>query len=149
MPIPPRLSILLAVPREPVPGERDHLRRIHALYEALQAGRIAAVMTRLAPGIEWEEDRGSPGLAIRRRHLGRGAVARLLANPQGFPRNFDLVHMVESGDEVAALVAEGSAPDPDGVAALRLEAHLWTLDEEGLVTRFRQVAGHAVAPTRH
>jgi hypothetical protein len=99
--------------------------------------------------VEWEEDRGEPGLTVRRRHLGRRAVARLLADPHGFPRALDLVHLVESGDEVAVLVAEGATPEPEGSRPLRLEAHLWTLDSSGLVTRFRQVSGTARMPTRH
>ncbi len=147
MPIAPRLTILLAA----MPGQagQNHAGRIRALYASLRAGDVPAVLDRLAPGVEWEEDRGEPSLTVRRCHLGRRAVARLLADPHGFPRALDLVHLVESGDQVAALVAEGAAPEPEGVAPLRLEAHLWTLDPGGLVTRFRQVAGPARMPTRH
>lgn len=148
MPIVPRLTILLAA----VPGRtggETHAGGIRSLYAALRAGDVGAVLDRLAPGIEWEEDRGGPGLPIRRRHLGRRAVARLLADPGGFPRALDLVHLVESDGEVAALVAEGASPEPEEVVPLRLEAHLWTLDPSGLVTRFRQIAGPARMPTRH
>lgn len=146
MPIAPRLTILLAA----VPGRTEtHAQGIRALYADLRTGDVPAVLDRLAPGVEWEEDRGEPGFTVRRRHLGRRAVARLLADPGGFPRALDLVHLVESGDEVAALVAEGAAPEPEGVAPLRLEAHLWTLEAGGLVARFRQVAGPGRAPTRH
>lgn len=144
-----RLSILFAAPRRPAPEGRNLERHIRALYDTLRARDLPAVLSHLAPGVEWEEDRGSPGLPIRRRHVGRGAVARLLADPQGFPHGLDLVHLVESGNDVAALVAEGPTPAPGGVAPLRLEAHLWTLDAEGYVTRFRQIAGSAPMPVRH
>lgn len=144
----PRPSILLAAVAAPAEG-RTHASRIRALYDALRAGDLPAVLSRLAPGVEWEEDRGGPGLPIRRRHMGRGEVARLLADARGFPRGLELVDLVESGNEVAVLAAEGSMPEPGGVAPLRLEAHLWTLDSRGLVTRFRQIAGPAAAPTVH
>jgi ketosteroid isomerase-like protein len=144
----PRLSILLAA--QPRPGQgTTHADRIRALYAELRAGDLRAAFARLAPGVDWEEDRGGPGLPIRRRHLGRIAVARLLSDPQGLPRALELVHLVESGPEVAVLAAEGPSPEPEGVAPLRIEAHLWTLDDAGLVTRFRQVAGQPLAPTRH
>lgn len=131
MPTAPRPSILFATSPGTAPDGSGPAGCIRALHAALRAGDLAEVLGRLAPGLDWEEGRGEPGLPIRRRHPSRGVVARLLAGPLAFPR----------GGEVVALVAEEAAP-------FRLEAHLWTLDAEDLVVRFRQVAGPSGAPTR-
>ena len=148
MPTAPRLSIFHAT--GPLHGDRaTHAGRIRALYAALHAGDLRAVLARLAPGVEWEADSGEPALPIRRRHMGRGAVERLLSDPLSLPRATEIVHIAESGPEVAVLAAEGPSPEPGHVAPLRLEAHLWTLDDNGLVTRVRQISAPLPIPTRH
>lgn len=148
MPTAPRLSIFHAT--GPLRGDRaTHAGRIRALYAALHAGDLRAVLARLAPGVEWEADSGEPALPIRRRHMGRGAVERLLSDPLNLPRATEIVHIAESGPEVAVLAAEGPSPEPGLVAPLRLEAHLWTLDDNGLVTRVRQISRPSPRPRRH
>jgi ketosteroid isomerase-like protein len=150
LPIAPRLSALLAAAPDLLGGPRARAARIRTLYAALGRGDLAAFLQGLAPGVEWEEDRGGPGLPLRQRHLGRGAVARLLADPRGFARSLEIVHVVESGDEVAVLLAEGPAPEEDDAPSPRIEAHLWTVGPDGLVSRFRQVGSRpARALTRH
>ena len=148
MPTAPRLSIFHAT--GPVHGDGiTHVTGIRALYAALRRGDLDAVLARLAPGVEWEADSGEPALPIRRKHLGRGAVERLLPDPLNLPRATEIVHIAESGPEVAVLAAEGPPPEPGHVAPLRLEAHLWTLDATGLVTRLRQIARPAAKAMRH
>jgi ketosteroid isomerase-like protein len=148
MPIAPRLTALLAAAPDLLSGPRARATRIRTLYAALGRGDLAAFLQGLAPGVEWEEDRGGSGLPLRKRHVGRGAVARLLSDPQGFARSLEIAHVVESGDEVAVLLAEGPAPEDDDAPSPRIEAHLWSLGPDGLVSRFRQVAP-APRPTRH
>ena len=148
MPTAPRLSIFHAT--GPLRGnDATHAGRIRALYAALRTGDLDAVLARLNPGVEWEADTGEPALPIRRKHLGRGTVERLLSDPLNLPRATEIVHIAESGPEVAVLAAEGPAPEPGHVAPLRLEAHLWTLDDTGLVTRLRQIARPVPKATRH
>ena len=148
MPTAPRLSIFHVT--GPVHADRvTHTGRIRALYAALRRGDLQAVLARLAPGVEWESDSGEPALPIRRRHLGRGAVERLLSDPLNLPRATEIVHLAESGPDVAVLAAEGPSPEPGLVAPLRLEAHLWTLDADGLVTRVRQIARPTPKATLH
>lgn len=150
MPIAPRLSALLAAAPDLLGSPRARASRIRALYAALGRGDLGAFLQGLAPGVDWEEDRGGPDLPLRRRHVGRGAVARLLGDPRGFARSLEIVHVVESGDEVAVLLAEGPAPEDDDAPSPRIEAHLWTLGPDGLVSRFRQVGARpGPRPTRH
>ncbi len=149
MPIAPRLTALLAAAPDLLGGPRARGARIRTFYAALGRGDLASLLQALAPGVEWEEDRGGPDLPVRQRHVGRDAVARLLADPRAFARSLEIVHVIESGDEVAVLLAEGPAPEDDDAPSPRIEAHLWTLGADDLVSRFRQVAPAPTTPVRH
>jgi ketosteroid isomerase-like protein len=131
-----------APPRDPRAAVVD------ALYVALAQGDLDAALRRLAPALAWEEGWGAARpIAVHRARRSPDEEARLRAALADLAR-VQVIRVTAAGPEVAALVADGFAVTAAGQATRRFAVHLWTLDDDLRVTRFRRVA-NVGAPRRH
>lgn len=119
----------------------DNTTTVQKIYEAFGKGDIPAILSHLHAEVEWEHDatdHGIPWLAPRR---GREAVAEFFATlAQLDIQHFEPRNLLAGGNQVAAVIAIEAEVRATGKKFRDLEMHLWTFDEQGMVTRFRHVA---------
>lgn len=112
--------------------------RVESLYARLAAGDLDGLLAALSDSVAWDHDPGTGALPVACTLLGRDAVAAALRGPLGHAfGGAEVLRVVGCGPEAAALVE--TSPAGQG----RLELHLWTFGEDGLVTRLRRVTARA------
>jgi ketosteroid isomerase-like protein len=117
---------------------------IRGAYEAFARGDVPAVLSAMAPTIEWNEAENFP-YADGNPYVGPNAVvegvfARLGQDWDGFSVNVE--QLLDAGDNVVALGRYQAKHSETGADLNAQFAHIWWL-EDGKVTRFQQYADTA------
>jgi ketosteroid isomerase-like protein len=115
-----------------------HVETVQAMYEAFGAGGVAAVLDRLADGVEWDRDAPGYGIPIFEPGTGKEHAAgffEALARDVEFLR-FEPTSFLSGGDQVAVPIHVELRIRSTGKVVTALEVHLWTFDEDGKVSRF-------------
>lgn len=119
-----------------------------AIYEAFGRGDVPAILERIAGDVEWDvfadnraQAAGVPWLAARRDEAGLVEFFATIGSWE--MRRFE-VRTLCGDDRMAAAEIFIEAVTPGGVLADE-EAHVWHVDEDGRVTRFR----HYVDTAKH
>jgi hypothetical protein len=129
------LAAALALPSAAAAG---NLETTQALYAAFGSGDIPAILDRLAPDVRWDhgyEGTEIPSLVPRTGPREVGAFFEGLAELE-FTR-FDVLNMLEGGDQVAVVVDLAATVKDTGRSVDDIELHLWTFGADGQVTEFR------------
>lgn len=119
----------------------DNAATVAGIYEAFGSGDIPSILEKLHPDVEWDVHDHGHGVPWLKGRKGKGDVAGFFESLQGFDfHQFDVKNVLVGGDQVVALVAlratwkeTGKTLDEDS------EVHVWTFDDEGLVTSMRHV----------
>jgi ketosteroid isomerase-like protein len=127
----------------------DHIATVKDIYAAFGRGDIPAILDRIAPDVEWDpepnagQEAGVPWLAHRTGHDG---VAGFFASlePLEFP-HVDPHTYLANDNQVAVIVALEARAKGSGDTIAENEVHLWTFDDDGLVSRYQ----HYVDTARH
>jgi ketosteroid isomerase-like protein len=123
---------------------------VQEIYEAFGRSDIPAILERVSPDVAWESweterDTSIPWLQPR---SGRDGVEAFFANvAQWQIRDFRVLDVIGDGRQVVVEVSM-DATTPNGGDVRDEELHLWTFDDDGLVTRMRHyvnTAMHAAA----
>jgi ketosteroid isomerase-like protein len=122
---------------------------VAAMYEAFGRGDVPAILERLAPDVQWEDERdnfaqkaGVPWLAPRRGRDGAAEFFRLLSAYQF--HEFKVVSLLEGDHKVVGEVVV-ELTQPNGVRVRDEELHLFTFNDRGQVIRFRHYVDTAKA----
>jgi ketosteroid isomerase-like protein len=127
--------------------ETRNLGIVGGIYEAFGRGDIPAILEALAEDVSWEswadhagQKAGVPWLQERR---GRdGALAFFQIIGAWIPNDFQVLALMAGGNSVAA-ECQVDFTLPSGARLRDEEVHLWTLNAEGRVTRFRHYSDTA------
>jgi ketosteroid isomerase-like protein len=116
------------------------------MYAAFSRGDIDAILNRLHDDVEWEHDAEDHGIPWLKPGRGKPHVAGFFSNLGAveLPR-FELVSCLASEHQVVALFHIELRVKASGRAVRDFEAHLWTFDDSGKVTKFR----HFVDTSQH
>ena len=123
---------------------------IQGIYAAFGKGDVPAILDALADDVRWDEwadnravKAGVPWLRTRR---GKAGVAEFFGTLSQALQisEFQVLSLMSSANQVVAEVVM-DAKSADGRPVRDEELHLWTLNEQGKVTRFR----HYVDTAKH
>jgi ketosteroid isomerase-like protein len=129
----------------------SNLTTVQSIYEAFGKGDVPAILDLLADDVEWESwadnsavKAGVPTMVPRH---GKDEVVQFFETAgQMKITDLQILNMMEGGNEVAVeFVLEADLPAWGGGHYRDEEIHLWTLDEEGKVTRLR----HYIDTAKH
>lgn len=117
----------------------SNVQTVQAIYEAFGKGDIPAIIERLHPDVEWEHDMVPHGIPWVEPRRGRAAVVQFFESLAALEFHvFEPVALLEgAGGLVAGIIRLEATYRPTGKTVKDLEAHLFTFDEAGRVTRFR------------
>lgn len=117
----------------------DHSATVQDIYTAFGQGDIPAVLDRLAEDVAWEQGdhgHGVPWLEPRR---GRQDAAGFFEALSALKiERFEPVALLANDHQVAAIIETEETVLATGRAIRDTQVHLWTFDEAGRVTAFRQ-----------
>lgn len=128
----------------------DNATTVADIYAAFGRGDVPAILDRLAGDVRWDADwRSNHAQQAGVRHLaarnGPAQVAEFFADISEWTvQDFTVLDLIGSGRQVVAEIRAGFAL-PNGGRFADDELHLWTFDDNGLVTRFR----HYVDTAKH
>lgn len=120
----------------------NHLEVITTIYEAFGKGDVPTILEQMADDVQWEQwadnsaqRAGVPWLAPRSGKAGVLAFFQILG---GMPvKEFQILSMMAGGNQVAVeFVIEVDVSTISGHYRDE-EIHLWTLNDQGKVTRLR------------
>lgn len=119
------------------------------IYAAFARGDVPAILERLAEDVAWDawpsHSAQRAGVAHLQERHGRDGAAGFFAEIAGWTvEDFRVLDVIGNGRQVVAEV-EAAFVLPNGGRYADCELHLWTFDEDGLVTRFR----HYVDTAKH
>ena len=117
----------------------SHAKTVQAIYEAFGRGDVPAILERLHPDVEWEHDlveHGIPWIKARRGRQGVSQFFETVSSAVEFQR-FEPTALLEGPGQVVATVQLEATVRATGHHIVDLEAHLFTFDAQGRVTRFR------------
>jgi len=113
---------------------------VQAIYQAFGRGDVPSILERLHPDVEWEHDTIDyevPWLVPRR---GRAEVAKFFESLQGVEfHRFEPLAFLEGPGQVLATIRLEITVRATKKKVVDLEAHLFTFDSAGQVTRFRHL----------
>jgi uncharacterized protein len=118
----------------------SNIQVVQSIYEAFGRGDVPAILERLHPEVEWEYDavdHGVPWLVPRR---GRAEVVKFFESLQGVEfHRFEPANFLEGSNQVLATIHLDITVRASGKKVVDLEAHLFTFDSAGKVTRFQHL----------
>lgn len=128
----------------------QHVETVQAIYEAFGRGDVPAILEHLAEDVRWEEwadnraqAAGVPWLLPR--HGKSGAIEFFGVVGQFQFHEFQVLSLMEGGNQVAAELAIDATIPASGTRLRDEEIHLWTFDDAGQVVRFR----HYIDTAKH
>jgi ketosteroid isomerase-like protein len=132
-----------------------NLERVQMLYEAFGAGDIPAILAMLSEDVAWEhwndntaQKAGVPWFEAR---TGRDGAAAFFESLGAMEINvFQVLNMMEGGNQVAATIRIDFTVKETGERVQDEEIHLWTFDDAGNVKAMRHytdTAKHIMAAT--
>ena len=111
---------------------------VQSVYEAFGRGDIPAILERLHPEVEWEHDMVAHGIPWIVPRSGRAAVVSFFEVLQGLEFHvFEPIALLEGPGQVVGLIRLEATVRATGKRVTDLEAHLFTFDDAGRITRFR------------
>jgi ketosteroid isomerase-like protein len=117
-----------------------NLDTVSGIYASFGRGDVPAILERLHADVEWEHDAVDHGVPWLRPGRGREAVAGFFQMLGGLDfATFEPQSFLQGDDLVAAVIRVDLRVRETGARIRDLEIHLWTFDNDGLVTRFRHI----------
>jgi ketosteroid isomerase-like protein len=111
---------------------------VQSIYEAFGRGDIPAILERLHPDVEWEHDMVAHGIPWVTPRKGRAGVVQFFEGLQGLDFHvFEPFTLLEGPGQVMGLIRLEATVRATGKRVKDLEAHLFTFDDAGRITRFR------------
>jgi uncharacterized protein len=111
---------------------------VKTIYENFQRGDVPAILARLHEDVEWEHDtvnHGIPWIVPRR---GRANVIGFFESLATLDiKQFEPRHFLSDDRHVAVICVLEAVVKSTGRTIKELETHVWTFDDEGMVTKFR------------
>jgi uncharacterized protein len=119
----------------------SNVQTVQSIYEAFGRGDIPAILERLHPDVEWEHDTVAHGIPWIVPRNGRASVGQFFESLAALEFHvFEPVALLEGAGMVMGLIRMEATFRSTGKKLKDLEAHLFTFDEGGRVTRFRHFA---------
>jgi len=113
---------------------------VKAIYDAFGKGDVPAILSRLAPDVEWEHDWGGETLGWYEPRRGRDAVPAFFGTLADFEfARFEPFAYLEGDNMVAVPVRLELVVKASGKRIRDLEMHLWTFRVDGQVAKFRHL----------
>jgi len=124
-------------------SEQRNLATTQSIYEAFGKGDMGAILAQVSDAARWEawednraQQAGVPWLAPRSGKAGAQAFFEVVGG--GFEiRDFRVFSMMAGGNQVAAEFTIEFEVPATGRRCRDEEIHLWTLNDDGQVTRLR------------
>src|ERR1700754_2350862 len=118
---------------------------VQSIYEAFGRGDVPAILERLHPEVEWEHDMVPHGIPWVVARTGRAEVVKFFEATLGLEFHvFEPIALLEGPGQVMGLIRLEATVRATGKRVKDLEAHLFTFDDAGRITRFRHfVETHA------
>lgn len=114
---------------------------IKDIYAAFQRNDVAAILRHMAENVEWEHDSNDHGIPWIKHGRGHAHVVNFFKSLAAVEiREFNVVALLEGPTQVGAVVHLDCKVKSTGKSIRDLEMHLWTLDDNGRVSRFRHLA---------
>jgi uncharacterized protein len=119
----------------------SNVQTVQAIYEAFGRGDVPAILERLHPDVEWEHDSVSHGIPWILPRRGRASIPQFFEALQALDFHvFEPVALLEGAGMVSGIIRMEATFRATGKKITDLEAHLFTFDDAGRVTRFRHFA---------
>lgn len=120
----------------------SNLPTVQAIYRAFGSGDISAVLAQLAPDVEWDYGNAESEVPWLRHRRGTAEVVEFFQSLAAVEiRKFEPKAFCEGGDIVVALIDIDFHVKATGrTIAEEHEAHIWTFDGSGRVSRFTHKA---------
>jgi ketosteroid isomerase-like protein len=117
----------------------SNIETVQSMYAAFGRGDIEAILARLSESVEWEYGVSSTDVPWLQPRTGRTGAAEFFQSLQAFEfQHFQVTLIVGDGDTVIGLCdVEAIVKATGRKFTERDEAHIWTFDAAGMVTRFR------------
>lgn len=119
------------------------LEAVQQIYANFGKGDVPAIIDQMAEKVQWEQwadnraqKAGVPYLKAQQGKAGVMEFFQVLGKTLKITE-FNVLDLMQSGHQVAAEVVLKAEVIATGKLVLEEEMHLWTLNEEGKVTRFR------------
>lgn len=111
---------------------------VHELYQAFGRGDVGAILAKLREDVDWEHDAHDYGLPTMQPRHGRANVAGFFEALSVLEiKRFEVSNIMENAGQVVAVIHVEHVHKQTGKTFRDIELHLWTLDAEGKVARFR------------
>ena len=115
------------------------LNKVKTMYAAFSRGDIPAILSGLAPDVEWEYGANTPPVPWLKPRRGRDAVAGFFEALKDVDIvRFEPTSLVADGNLVIALFDIELIVKATGKRVTEIdEVHIWRFNQEGLVQKFR------------
>jgi hypothetical protein len=125
----------------------SNLKTVQDIYAAFGAGDVPAILSKLAPDVNWEYGQGSNDVPWLQPRRGRAAVGGFFESLGGADfHKFAPKELIDGGEVVLALIdVEFTVKATGKRVAEEDEIHLWRFNAAGEVVRFR----HGVDTHQH
>lgn len=120
----------------------SNLPAVQAIYAAFASGDVPSILARLAEDVEWEYGSADSGVPWLQKRRGPAEVANFFQSLAALEfRKFAPQAMFESGSTAIALIDIDFLVKATGRTIVEEhEAHIWTFDDAGRVSRFTHKA---------
>lgn len=113
---------------------------VDEIYAAFGRGDVPGILERLAEDVEWEHDAIDHGIALLTPRRGRREVVKFFEALGAIDiTRFDVVNLLEGGDQVCAVVRVAHKHKVTEKIFSDLELHLWSFNDRGQIAGFRHV----------
>lgn len=119
-----------------------NIETVQSIYKAFGQGNVAAILALLSPQVEWQAFADHSGAQaghpqFTRRHGREGAAQFFRALGEQQFHEFKVLDVIGSGNQVASEVFVDVTYPATGRRVKDEAVHLWSFDDDGLVTRYR------------
>jgi uncharacterized protein len=118
-----------------------HVATVQSIYQFFGTGNIPAILELIAEDAEWEHDGKDHGIPYVKPGRGRAHVISFfetVGRDLAFT-TFDVLNVMGNGDMVVAIVRVAGTFKPTGKSLADYEAHVWTFNARGQVSRFKHL----------
>ena len=120
------------------PSAAGNLETVGMLYAAFGEGDIPTILSKLDEDVAWDHGYEGTSIATMVPRHGPDGVLEFFQALGGLEfRKFEVMNMLEGGNQVAAVIDVELVGRETGLTFADQELHLWTFGEEGTVVAFR------------
>jgi uncharacterized protein len=126
----------------------NNITTVNNIYEAFAKGDVTTILNSLSEDVEWEPWNGNygqrGGVSWLKEGKGKEGVLDFFMIVGGFIINdFQVLSVMGNENHVAAEIQFDAFIPATGIHLKEEEIHLWTFDDQGLVTRFKHFSDTA------